>query len=90
MIFRYIAELFAGLRSLAAYQATHLAEMELAELERFFSLLVAGPLVGLPTVQPMVSLELLAGMEGELEEFLEASMWLDDTLGTIAGSLDVT
>ncbi len=81
---------FSALRDLAALQATHLADMELAELEHFFTLLVAGPMVGLPTIQPAVSLELLADMESELEEFLRSSMWLDDMLGTIAGNLDVT
>ncbi|MCD6498197.1 MAG: hypothetical protein J7M25_07880 [Deltaproteobacteria bacterium] len=81
----------AGLtHSLLAEQATSLAQFQLAEMERFFALLVLGPVVGLPTAPPALALDLLPLMEAELTDLIRSTPDLMDMQGRLAGVFDIT
>jgi len=77
-------------RSLLAEQATSLAQFQLGEMERFFALLVLGPVVGLPTAPPALALDLLPMMETELEDLVRSTPDLMDMQGRLAGIFDIT
>lgn len=68
-------------------EATGVLELELAELEGLFAILVCGSLLGLPLPPSPVSLSILPHMEHEVMVMLSRSDGLDDMLATLAGRL---
>jgi hypothetical protein len=68
-------------------QATGVIEMELAEMECLFALLVMGSLTGLPLPPSAVGMRLLPHIEPELEQMLSRAGTLDDMLATLAGRI---
>jgi hypothetical protein len=68
-------------------EATDALELELAELENLFGLLVVGSLVGLPSPPTPLGLTLLPHLEREVSVMLGRAERLDDMLATLAGRL---
>ncbi len=58
--------------------ATSYVEQELEELENVFAMLVFSPLVGYPTIPPIVALKFLPYLEEEVLIALDRSTRLDD------------
>jgi hypothetical protein len=80
---RPLDDLLAVLRG----EATGALELELAELENVFALLVVGSLVGLPFPPAPVGLALLPHLEREVGVMLSRADGLDDMLATLLGRL---
>lgn len=68
-------------------EASSSLEMELAEMESLFAVLVLGSLTGLPLFHSQVSLQLLPYMEDELESMMARHATLDDMLCVLGGRL---
>ncbi len=68
-------------------EATGALELELAEMENVFALLVVGSLVGLPFPPAPVGLSLLPHMQREVGVMLARADGLDDMLATLLGRL---
>ena len=68
-------------------EATGVLELELAEMENLFAILVVGSLVGLPFPPAPVGLSILPHMEREVGVMLARADGLDDILATLLGRL---
>ncbi len=66
-----------------------LQEKELAELETVFSLLVLGPVVGLPAPPSYVALELTKVMDNELDLLLKSLEKSSSAVGYLLGIFDI-
>ena len=77
--------LFEDLSRMIRNEASSTLELELAEMESVFAVLVLGSLTGLPLPHSQVSLELLPYMEDELEVMMARHGTLDDMLCVLGG-----
>jgi hypothetical protein len=68
-------------------RATDAIELELAELEGVFALLVVGSLSGLPLPPSSLGLRLLPHVEAEVVAMLSRAESLDDMMAVLAGRL---
>lgn len=68
-------------------EATGALELELAEMENLFALLVVGSLVGLPFPPAPVGLAILPHMERDVAVMLSRADGIDDMLATLLGRL---
>jgi hypothetical protein len=68
-------------------EATGVLELELAEMESLFALLVVGSLVGLPFPPAPVGLSVLPHVEHEVGVLVSRTDGLDDMLATLLGRL---
>jgi hypothetical protein len=82
---RFIKRLYELFRS----QSVDLLKDEERELTHLFNFLLFAPLVGVPIVPPMISLELLPYLLDELPLFERKEADLDDILGNLLGSLPI-
>lgn len=81
----FLKGFFCGLKE----NATNLIELECAEYENLFAILVVGGLVGMPSPPTTLSLRLLPFLEHELKTMISVTLNLDDAFGRIAGYFEV-
>lgn len=62
-------------------------ELEYSELEAAFITIVLGPLVGVKTVSPILSLELLSALKDEVKFLESRALKGEDVLGDLMSSL---
>lgn len=70
-------------------KATGILDFELKEMENIFALLVLGSFVGLPSPPSPIAVELLPYMEKELRVLLSRTDLSQDSLGVLAGMLEI-
>ncbi|MBC7331847.1 MAG: hypothetical protein H5T91_05425 [Synergistetes bacterium] len=85
MLFRHIARFLKGFSQGFKENAVSLIELECAEYENLFALLVVGGLVGLPSPPTTLSFRLLPLLEHELKVMSSITLNLDDAFGRVAG-----
>lgn len=89
MLIKRIAEFIKGFSQGLKENAVSLIELECAEYENLFALLVVGGLVGLPSPPTTLSLRLLPLLEHELKVMSSITLSLDDAFGRVAGYFEV-
>ncbi|MCS7106687.1 MAG: hypothetical protein NZ902_01070 [Acidilobaceae archaeon] len=68
-------------------ESVHAIEQELKELESAFLLMILGSFVGVRTMTPLLSLELLEGLQEEVELLRERAFKGEDVIGEVASAL---
>ncbi len=89
-ILSYLRELFMfirGVQRALIENSVSALEEEYIELETAFLLMVLGPLVGLKTITPLLSLELLEVASSELKVLESRAFKGEDVLGDLMASL---
>ncbi len=88
---RLLKGVIQGLRGYVNELAREHVEAELRERELLFTVLVLGPLIGLPVPSPIVeALNVLPHMLKELEKAQARSRLVDDPFSLISSLVDVT
>ncbi|MCS7233983.1 MAG: hypothetical protein N3C62_04560 [Synergistetes bacterium] len=85
MVIKHIIDFLKGFSQGLKENAISLIELECAEYENLFALLVVGGLVGMPSPPTTLSLRLLPFLEHELRIMTSMTLNLDDAFGRIAG-----
>ncbi len=87
---KILKNIFTGLKEYLDEIAYERVESELREKELIFTILVLGPLIGLPIPLPItLSLKLLPYMLQEVQHAQRKSMLLDDPTSLIGALLDI-
>ncbi len=87
-IVRELVELVGGLRRAVVEESVSALEEEYVELESAFLFMVLGPLVGIKTSTPMLSLELLDSLSPAEIRILESRAFKgEDVLGDLFAAL---
>jgi len=87
---RHLRRIIDIVTGIVKERSTEYLQVELRELENIFALLVAAPLIGLPTPLTAVSLRILPYMIPELAVMERLSQRLDDMLSELASIFEVT
>lgn len=82
-----LSEFLRGIRQATLERSVSAIEGEYVELESAFLLMVLGPLVGVRTLTPLLSLELLEPLSAELRILEGRAFKGDDVLADIAASI---
>lgn len=70
-------------------KATEILLFELSEMENIFALLVLGSFIGIPSPNPILTLELLPHMEEELWTMVSRADFAQDPLGGLISLLEL-
>ncbi|MCD6363752.1 MAG: hypothetical protein J7M13_07150 [Synergistetes bacterium] len=81
--------IFKGFSEGFKENAIGLIELECAEYENVFALLIVGGLVGIPSPPTSLTLRLLPLLDREIEMMTSGTLKLDDAFGRIAGYFEV-
>ncbi|GEM_PF-5197775 len=88
---RFLKEIFQGLKDYITDIAREHVESELHEKELLFTILILGPLLGLPVPSPVTeALNVLPHMIKELEKAQAKTRLADDPFSLISSLVDVT
>lgn len=86
-IVRELAEIFKGVRQAMLENSISALEEEFIELESAYLIMILGPLVGVKTITPLLSLELLETLSSELKILESRAFKGEDTLADLMSSL---
>ncbi|MEN2998973.1 MAG: hypothetical protein ABDH61_00080 [Acidilobaceae archaeon] len=86
-LLRKISAVLRGIDSAMRMESVHVLEQELKELESAFVVMILGSFVGVRTMTPLLSLELLEGLGEEVELLKERAYKGEDVIGEVAAAL---